>query len=131
MRTRTQAREIALQYLYQADLRGEAAEPLDEFLRDRRGGADAIEYARRLAEGVRASRAELDAAIVAVAENWDLNRMAAVDRNVLRLGAWEILHGGDVPRAVAINEAVDMVKKFSKPESGAFVNGLLDKIVRP
>lgn len=74
--------------------------------------------------------AELDAVIEAVAINWELRRMAAVDRNVLRLGAFELLHRPDVPPAVAINEAVLLGKKYSTRETGAFVNGILDKIHR-
>ncbi len=128
MRARTKARELALQYLYQADLRGASTDSFDEFLGDREQEDEIVQYARRLVEGVRGRLAELDSAIAGVAENWDLARMAVVDRNVLRLAAYEMLFGGEVPRAVAINEAVDLARKYSREESGAFVNGLLDKI---
>ncbi len=128
MRSRTHSRELALQYLYQLDLRGEGTEVLEDFLEDQGARGREGEFARRLVDGVRTRGPELDRAIVEVAEHWDLSRMAAVDRNVLRLGAWELLYGDDVPPAVVINEAVDLAKKFSSEDSGAFVNGLLDKI---
>ena len=128
MRDRTRGRELAVQFLYQMDLRGGAAETLDDFL-DRHGqGAVPKDYARTLVGGVRARRPDLDAAISRVAEHWDLARMAAVDRNILRLAAWELIFAPDIPPAVAIDEAVDLAKKFSTEESGAFVNGLPDKI---
>ena len=128
MHPRTRAREIALQFLYQIDLRGEDGEGLEAFLAAQGGPGAALEYARILVGGVTERRAEIDAAIAAVAEHWSLARMAAVDRSVLRIGAWELLFTPDVPPVAAINEAVDLAKKFSSADSGAFVNGLLDKI---
>jgi N utilization substance protein B len=86
------------------------------------------EYYDRTVRGVWEHRAEIDGLIREAAENWRLERMALVDRNILRLGAYEIRHGGDIPFAVAINEAVDLAKRFGAEESGAFVNGILDRI---
>ena len=71
---------------------------------------------------------EIDELIISYADNWDLNRMAVVDRNILRLAAYEMIHREDIPPIVSINEAVDIAKKFSTEDSGKFVNGILDKI---
>jgi transcription antitermination protein NusB len=86
------------------------------------------EYAVELVEGVVANRGELDALISRLAEDWTLGRMPAVDRNVLRLGAYELLHCPDVPTAVAVSEAVELVGRLSTEESAAFVNGVLAKV---
>jgi N utilization substance protein B len=86
------------------------------------------EFADPLIRGVLEHRDALDALIISHAENWDLHRMAVVDRNILRLAAHEMLHREDIPPVVSINEAVDIAKKFSTEESGRFVNGILDKI---
>ncbi|MBI5904441.1 MAG: transcription antitermination factor NusB [Deltaproteobacteria bacterium] len=86
------------------------------------------DYYRETVHGAWERREEVDALIREAAENWRIERMALVDRNILRLGAYEILHGRDIPFAVAINEAVDLGKRFGAEESGAFVNGILDRI---
>lgn len=86
------------------------------------------EYYREAVNGVWEHRKEVDALIRQAAENWRLERMALVDRNILRLGAYEICHSDDVPYVVAINEAVDLGKRYGSEESGAFINGILDKI---
>ena len=85
-------------------------------------------FADKLIRGVLEHRPELDARIKQHAENWDLHRMAVVDRNILRLAIYEMLHRDDIPPVVSINEAVDIAKKFSTQDSGKFVNGILDKI---
>lgn len=86
------------------------------------------EYYRDAVNGVWEHREEVDDLIRQAAENWRLERMALVDRNILRLGAYEICHSDDVPFVVAINEAVDLGKRYGSEESGAFINGILDKI---
>jgi transcription antitermination factor NusB len=91
--------------------------------------ASAVDFARKLVEGVRARRAELDSLIQQAAENWSLERMAATDRNVLRLGAYELLHT-DTPPRVAIDEAVELAKRFGTAQSGPFVNGILDQLMK-
>ena len=78
--------------------------------------------------GVAAHREELDAVIRAVAQNWEITRMAVIDRNVLRMAAYELFHCPDIPPKVAINEAIELGKRFSTQNSGAFINGILDKI---
>jgi len=85
-------------------------------------------FAEPLIRGTLQHRDEIDAKIRQYARNWDLHRMAVVDRNILRLALYEMLHRDDIPPVVSINEAVDIAKKFSTPESGRFVNGILDKI---
>jgi len=133
LRKRTQAREAALQVLYQLDLRGaEILEDVDGVLRrlldPLATDPSVVQFARDLVLGCWGHQAELDTRIRAIAENWDLDRMATVDRNVLRMATFELLFLDDVPAKVAINEAIDLAKRYSTGDSGAFVNGILDKI---
>lgn len=130
MRSRSAARAVALQALYQFDLRGEdVADDLEGFLREWARDAETRAYAARLIEGCRLAQDELDEAIGAIAENWALSRMPAVDRAILRLGAYELRYVDDVPERVAISEAIRLAKRFSTAESGAFINGILDKLM--
>ena len=129
MRKRTQARELALQLMYQLDLRGD--EILDEVnaaLAPPSGDPEMLDFARELVHGCREKRAEIDRQIEEVAKNWQLKRMAAIDRNILRLATYELLYREDIPPLVTINEAIDIAKKFSTKNSGPFVNGILDNI---
>jgi transcription antitermination factor NusB len=130
MRKRTQARELALQLLYQVDLlRGKLTREEEErFLAEHAESAEVREYARAVVDGVARDRAAIDAAIDEVAKNWELGRMAVIDRNILRMGIYELLYRDDIPPKVAINEAVDLAKKYSTKNSSAFVNGILDKV---
>jgi len=129
MRTNTGGRILAVQALYQLDFRGDSIrEAVDEFLHDTAKDDDALAYARELIDGYSTRRDELDACIAQAAEHWDVGRMAPVDRAILRVGAYELLHRPDVPPKVAINEAIRLAKKFSTAESGAFVNGILDRV---
>jgi N utilization substance protein B len=130
MPRRRRAREVALQVLYQDDL-NPASNPgaADQLLVRRLRLPELVEFARGLVAGVRRRRSELDAQIAAVAEHWSLERMAATDRNVLRLGAYEVLHT-DTPDAVAINEAIELARRYGTPQSAAFVNGILDRLLR-
>ncbi len=132
MRKRTRAREIALQMLYQADARDKEFEvSSDDFLALGSGGDTDIEaFARTLVEGTLGARAEIDAIISAAAQNWHLRRMAIVDRNVLRIAVYEMLHLADIPAKVSINEAIEIGKRFSTQQSGSFINGILDRIRR-
>ncbi len=86
------------------------------------------DYYRETVQGVWAHLEEIDGLIASAAANWRIERMALVDRNILRLGTYEICHSPDVPFVVAINEAVDLAKRFGSDESGGFINGILDKI---
>jgi N utilization substance protein B len=129
MKKRTRARELALQFLYQLDLRGPELLPeAKAFFRSEEQDKATREYAASLVNGVAAHRDELDQEIRAVAQNWELTRMATIDRNVLRMAAYELFHSADVPPKVAINEAIELGKRFSTQNSGAFINGILDKI---
>lgn len=132
MRKRTQSREFALQVLYQMDIthddcrvcldnfwQAHSEEPIDEEVKA---------FTEELAKGVAENLAKIDEKIIQYAKNWKLERMAVVDRNVLRLSCYELLLREDIPPKVSINEAVDLAKKFSGLEAGKFVNGILDKI---
>ena len=129
MRRRTRARELALQFLYTLDVRGdEERDALEGFLRDSGASRIARRFATELVDGVRAHRTDLDQRITALATNWTLARMPPVDRNILRLAAFELLHSEDVPVRVALNEAIELGKRYSTAQSGSFVNGILDKL---
>ena len=130
MRKRTRARQFALEVLYQTDLCGAAI--LEEALADmaeRAGDSSVSEFAATLVRGTLEKLPEIDPVIREVAQNWDLSRMATIDRNVLRLGAYELLHRPEVPPKVAVDEAIRLAKKFSTAESSAFVNGILDRLM--
>ena len=130
MRKRTQGRELALQLLYQVDLRGdEALTEVDAYLDGEGGGDPEVRgFAKELIHGYLDRRVEIDRRIEEVARNWQLRRMAAIDRNILRLGTYELLYRTDIPPLVAINEAIEIAKKYSTKNSGPFVNGILDNI---
>jgi transcription antitermination protein NusB len=129
MARRSRAREIALQVLYQDDLNPRYNPALaDDLLRRRLRSESLLEFARELVAGVRQHRQELDTLIEATAANWSLHRMAATDRNALRLGAFEIVYG-DTPKRVAINEAVELAKRYGTAQSAQFVNGILDRVM--
>jgi N utilization substance protein B len=129
MTRRTRAREVALQVLYQDDLNpGGNPATADTFLKQRLKDEELIEFARSLVSGVRRNRSELDEMLEQTADNWSIERMAATDRNVLRLGAYEILFLG-TPDRVAINEAVELAKRYGSSHSAQFVNGILDRFI--
>jgi transcription antitermination protein NusB len=125
-----------LQVLYQDDVNpGVASEVTERFVRARltpgnstTPPTDLIDFALALIAGVRRNRSELDSLLAKTADNWSLERMAATDRNVLRLGAYEILYT-ETPDRVAINEAVELAKRFGIVHSAHFVNGILDKFL--
>ncbi len=120
-------REIALKVLYQDDLLGGIeAEVVENMLADERDKR-AVRYARRLIEGVRSMRPELDQAIEKWAQNWSLERMAAIDRTVMRIGLFEIHGPPAVPFKVAIDQAVKLADKFGSESSASFVNGILHR----
>ena len=118
-----------MQVLFQDDLNpgGDPAQG-DEFLRVRLKAEELVAFGQSLVAGVRSNRAELDDLLDRIADNWSLDRMATTDRNVLRLGAYEILYA-DTPARVAINEAVELAKRFGSGQSAQFVNGILDRFL--
>lgn len=130
--SRSRARERALQALYQIDLA--AAEPMDALSNafkseeEPSAEAEALGFAEDLVRGVVERRAALDQVIERYSHHWRVERMARVDRNILRLAVYELLHHADVPRKVVINEAIELAKRFGTEESGAFINGILDKV---
>lgn len=129
MTRRSRAREVALQVLYQDDLNpGINPAVPDQFIASRLKDEELVQFARTLVSGVRRNRSELDQMLNETAENWTVERMAVTDRNVLRLGAYEILFAG-TPERVAINEAVELAKRFGSSHSAQFVNGILDRFI--
>jgi len=130
MARRSRARQVALQVLYQDDLNPRNNPSIGDSLLQRRLRTPAlIDFARSLVAGVRRQRDELDLTLQRTADNWTVSRMAATDRNVLRLGAYEILYT-DTPPRVAVDEAVELAKRFGTAHSAQFVNGILDALIR-
>jgi transcription antitermination protein NusB len=131
MSRRSRAREIVLQVLYEDDLNPDRnMATADRFLvRRLNHDQELVDFARGLLAGVRKNRGELDRLLTERADNWSLERMAVTDRNVLRLGAYEILYT-ETPQRVAINEAVELAKRFGARQSPQFVNGILDRFMQ-
>jgi N utilization substance protein B len=130
MGKRRQSRELAIQFLYQLDIVGQSdwQETLKKFWKENGADDEIKEFAVRIINSVIEKKNDIDKLIESYATNWDISRIAAVDRNVLRSAMSELLYMDDIPPIVAINEAVDIAKKYGTPESGKFVNGILDKI---
>jgi len=132
MRKRTQAREYALQMLYEIDI---TQDPLKEVIEnfwqsqsEENISKEVKEFAEFLTKGVIDNLNQINSLISQYSQNWDIKRMAVVDRNILRLASFEILFCQDIPPKVSINEAIELAKRFSSQESAKFVNGILDKI---
>lgn len=127
---RSRAREVALQLLFQRDANpGVPRSIIDRFLRERLRDPGLIAFSAKLYDGVVEHAAAIDAQLTKAADNWRLVRMANVDRNILRLGAFEVLYPTeDAPIPVAIDEAIEMAKRYGSEDSPKFVNGVLDKI---
>jgi N utilization substance protein B len=129
MSSRRRAREIVLQLLYEADMNNcREDDAAKQFIRSRLQGRKALtEFAYQLFQGTLERREDIDTHIARLATRWSLPRMAAADRNVLRLGAFEILYG-EAPGRVAVNEAVVLAKRYGSKDSTRFVNGILDRL---
>jgi len=126
---RTRAREFALKYLYQLDvLAHKDVEPVEEFLATQNLIPEIVAFSAHLVHGTLDHRAEIDVMIEDAAFNWKISRMPIVDRNILRSAIFELVYCDDIPPKVSIDEAINIAKKYSTPEAGAFVNGILDKI---
>ena len=131
MGTRRRARELALQLLYQYELTDASPEEMQaEFDEWRNAGEGAREFADRLLRGTVARLAEIDEELVRQTTHWRLERLAAVDRNILRLAMYELMFEADTPHAVVIDEAIEIAKKYGTKDSGRFVNGVLDGFVK-
>ena len=129
MGARTSGREAALKMLFGLEATSDDVEhAISAYWREFGGDAEAREYADRAVRGVMACRDAVDDVIRAASEHWRLERMTRVDRNLLRLGTWEIQSRLDVPRAVILDEAIELAKRFGSDDSGAFVNGVLNQI---
>lgn len=131
MRKRTQARVYALQFLYQIEITKEFNEEvLGQFWQSQEEIIpDSVkEFTVDLVRGVSANLENIDSQIAKCAANWDMKRMAVVDKNILRLAAYELLYLKDIPPKVSINEAIELAKKYGDIDSSKFVNGILDKI---
>jgi transcription antitermination protein NusB len=129
---RSRAREVALQLLFQRDANPDVPRPaIERFAHDRLSNPAAEAFCLSLYDGVVQRLPEIDAAITAASENWKLQRMAASDRNVLRLGAYEIAFSPEpTPGAVALDESIELARRYGSEDSPAFVNGVLDKVFR-
>lgn len=144
MGKRRMAREMATQMLYQSEMGSSSAAQVlagfdrTEYLGGPRKGFDArrlrvdeaFSYARALFEGTLVHREEIDELIRRQADNWRLERMPAVDRNILRLAVYELLYEGETPQLVVVDEAIELAKKFGSENSGRFINGLLDGLLK-
>jgi len=132
MRRRTKARECALKVLYQIEITKDNCEDsLKVFWEMEPHTEEAVkEFANLLVKGVNERIKEIDGTISKYAMNWQISRMAVIDRNILRIATFELLYLDDIPQKVSINEAIDIAKKYGGTDSGKFVNGILDKISR-
>jgi N utilization substance protein B len=129
MGARSAAREAALQMLYAAEFGSVAPDQLiADFWREFPGDAEGRSYADPAVRGVLAERPRLDEQLVKASTNWRIERMNPIARNVLRLGTWELIHHPEIPRAVIIDESVEVAKRYAGTESAGFVNGVLDRI---
>ncbi len=129
---RRKAREYALQILFQLDIRKEkpSAAVLKHFWAEYSPDEEVKLFAEEIVKGTYKHLSRINDLIHQCAKNWSLDRMAVVDRNVLRMAIYEILYRIDIPTSVTINEAIEIAKKFGTDESGAFVNGILDRAAR-
>ncbi|MEW6515672.1 MAG: transcription antitermination factor NusB [candidate division FCPU426 bacterium] len=130
MGRRRQAREIAFKVIFQVDLgKLDPEEVIRHSLLPAQASPEVTSYAERLIRGVVAEQAHLDRLLAQRAERWELDRLLSVDRNLLRMAAYELLHCPEVPKSVVINEAIELAKKYSGADSGGFINALLDKVL--
>lgn len=131
MGKRRKSREIAVQMLYQIEIMEQTPrEGIALYLNNFPADDNVVEYAKDLVFGVHSKLDELDEIIEKFSKHWKIDRMTAIDRNILRLAAFEILHKDDVPEKVCINEALEIAKKFSSHDSSAFINGILDAVIK-
>lgn len=127
---RRKAREFALQMLYQYDIRQDSEYLIEGFWESRDVPDDIKEFANRIVEGVIKNLSLIDGKIDQSAKNWSIDRMAVVDRNILRMAAYELLFITDIPVKVTINEAIEIAKRYGEEDSRSFVNGILDRILK-
>ncbi len=128
MNIRRKARETALQVLYKMDMADGGPAEVEADMEGLAPGTEARRYCEAIVGGVTSRRAEVDAVIEEHSENWTMERMAVVDRNILRVAVYELKYRPDVPYKVIIDEAVELAKKYGSEESGPFINGIIDRI---
>ena len=129
MGKRRRSREFALQVLYQLEItKQDALRTLAQFQEHFSEGVERDDFVERLVLGVSEHRKEIDRLIERYSENWRLDRMNTIDRNILRMAVFELLHCEDIPPKVTLNEAIDLGKRYGTDESGSFINGILDRI---
>lgn len=130
MRKRTKARECVLQILYQVDVTDDPISLIMErYWKERKRNPEVIEFANEITKGSFERLKEIDAVISNYSENWNIDRMPIIDRNILRLATYELLYMDDIPPKVTIDEAVELANRYGSINSGKFVNGVLDKIM--
>jgi transcription antitermination protein NusB len=129
---RRRGREYVLQFLFQCDFTGRRPErrDFDEFWEERNEDVDVREFTENIVNGTLSNIKEIDSELRKAAQHWVLERMAAVDRNILRGAIYELLYRPDIPSTVTINEAIEIAKKYSTQESAFFINGILDSIAK-
>jgi len=127
---RRKSREYALQMLYQYDVSHQSAGLAEGFWADKEVPENIMEFADGIVDGVIENLDMIDDKIRLSASNWSIDRMAVVDRNILRMAVFELFYIKDIPVKVTINEAIEIAKRFGEEESGSFVNGIIDRIVR-
>ena len=129
MGTRRRARELAMQALFYMDMNDEHSEELlDRFCQNFSPSHRTMSFLLKIVNGVLGARSEIDVLIERFSQNWKIQRMSLVDRNVMRIAVYELLYCEDIPPKVSINEAVDVGKKYGSEESGAFINGIIDSV---
>jgi N utilization substance protein B len=129
LRRRTLSRELVLKFLYQVDItKDDWQQLIADFWQEKNTDEKVKQFANTLIEGTLSNLEAIDKVIAQRAENWQLSRMAVVDRNILRLACFELIFMSDIPSKVSINEAINLAKKYGDVESGKFVNGILDKV---
>lgn len=131
MRVRSKAREVALCILYQKEISKRESKELFQIYQENYSlKQEVAEFAKMLQEGVEIRLSAIDSLIKKYAKNWEIERMAIIDRNILRMAIFELIHLADVPPKVSINEAIELAKKFGDTDSPRFVNGILDKVYK-
>ncbi|MDP8263302.1 MAG: transcription antitermination factor NusB [Candidatus Ancaeobacter aquaticus] len=129
MGKRRKARELVMKYLYQYEFNHDGKEEdIDFFFREMTIDKELEVFSKKLIIETLSKMSDIDIVLKKFVDNWDISRIAAIDRNILRMAACEMIYFDDIPPIVSINEAVDIAKKYSTSESGKFVNGILDKI---
>lgn len=131
MASRRKSRELALQILFELDInQGDVQKAIDQFWKTFEYSKDLRDFSERIVKGVAEHREEIDRLIKKNSRNWRFDRIDRVDRNILRVAIFELVHCPDIPPKVSINEAIELSKKFGSEKSPSFINGILDKVAQ-